>query len=855
MYTDGRGRWKRRKRDRRPKHLQEDNDAVLEEDVEEEDKNNDEIDNHRDNNSGEDAAGGFTEPSFAGSGEIDVLADGGVRISEFPAVVKRAVNRPHGSVLAIVAAERAGMVGDSKVHQQGALAVLENVSYGQLQAVSTEAPVVEPEKYVITPPPIMEGRGVIKRFGSRVHVLPMHSGFKSLKGLAVVKCYWFSPATVHRLERQVVPHFFSGKSPEHMPEKYMECRNHIVAKYMDNPEKRITVSDCQGLIDGISREDLTRIVRFLDHWGIINYCAAASCHNPWNAGSYLREEPNGEVHVPSAALKSIDSLIRFDKPKCRLKVADVYSSLPYRDDFSDLDSRIRECIYEKTIALHVDALLCSNCFHDGRFVSGHSSIDFVRVDSTKDYEDLDGDSWTDQETLLLLEAMEIYNENWNEIAEHVGTKSKAQCILHFLRLPMEDVLLEKLEVPSMPKSTIVSNGDTQKLHSNMNGSLPGPSLQDSDSECKLPFANSGNPVMAMVAFLASAVGPRVAAACAHASLAALAEDGHKESFGHGNRLVHNLVIPKNTECYYYERMYMLEKVVFMVPVHKKENSAIQGSFGQNEAEIHPPSAEKVKAASKAGIAAAAMKAKLFADHEEREIQRHGYRSTSSNPTHTSVHPPLPCSVEYWSPEFLSGMLINLVKCFSFMLPSSCRTQNSYSDMVYRSTSSNPTHTSVHPPLPCSVEYWSPEFLSGMLINLLKRLELKLKQFAEVETLLVKECEQVEKTRQRFAAERAHVISSRFGPAGVTSQISLPGVSSPMVNNNINNMQQVMSALPSPPSISGYANNQPVHPQMSFMQRQPMFPMGPRMPLTAMQSSTSAPPNVMFNSSGECSTYP
>ena len=53
----------------------------------------------------------------------------------------------------------------------------------------------------------------------------------------------------------------------------------------------------------------------------------------------------------------------------------------------------------------------------------------------------------------------------------------------------------------------------------------------------------------------------------------------------------------------------------------EENSAIHSSFGQNEAEVHPLSAETVKAAAKAGLAAAAMKAKLFADHEEREIQR------------------------------------------------------------------------------------------------------------------------------------------------------------------------------------------------------------------------------------------
>lgn len=46
--------------------------------------------------------------------------------------------------------------------------------------------------------------------------------------------------------------------------------------------------------------------------------------------------------------------------------------------------------------------------------------------------------WTDQETLLLLEALDLFSENWNEIAEHVATKTKAQCILHFIQMPIED---------------------------------------------------------------------------------------------------------------------------------------------------------------------------------------------------------------------------------------------------------------------------------------------------------------------------------------------------------------------------------------------------------------------------------
>lgn len=123
--------------------------------------------------------------------------------------------------------------------------------------------------------------------------------------------------------------------------------------------------------------------------------------------------------------------------------------------------------------LQVDILLCTDCFHDGRFVIGHSSLDFIRVDSAMDYGELDGDGWSDQETLLLLEAMEIYNENWNEIAEHVGTKSKAQCILHFLRLPMEDGKLENINVPSMSSSNVMNRDDGGRLHRCLNGDSAG----------------------------------------------------------------------------------------------------------------------------------------------------------------------------------------------------------------------------------------------------------------------------------------------------------------------------------------------------------------------------------------------
>ncbi|KAB5568574.1 hypothetical protein DKX38_002367 [Salix brachista] len=801
--SDGRGKWKRRKRGdsqitRKPPknhHQEEPEEPEDDEDAVEADDHNNNIVYREDS---EDPKP-HQQPSRPDPNpqETEVLIYGGVRVCDFPPVTRLAVNRPHVSVMEIVAAERVNLTGESS--NRGQLPVnLENVSYGQLQAVSAvtaESVGSDLERsdggnsgYVVTPPQIMNGKGVVKRFWSRFHVVPMHSD-------------WFSPLSVNRVERQVVPHFFSGKSSDHTPEKYMDCRNRIVAKYMENPEKRISVSDCQGVVASIDYEDLTRIFRFLDHWGIINYCAAPTSCESWSGGSYLREDPNGEVHVPSASLKSIDSLIQFDKPRCRLKAADVYSSFScHDDDFSDLDNRIRECLSENCCNCcsqplpsvfyqsqkEVDILLCSDCFHEGRFVTGHSSLDFTKVDSTKDYGDIDGENWSDQETLLLLEAMEIYNENWNEIAEHVGTKSKAQCILHFLRLPVEDGLLENIEVPRMSKPpSPFTRDDSRRPHSSSNGSC----LQSADAENRLPFANSGNPVMALVAFLAYAVGPRVAAACAHASLAALSEDNRMDSERlHGREGSFHGEVANS--------------------IQQKEDDH-RGSRSQNGAEF----AEKAKAAAKAGLAAAATKAKLFADHEEREIQR------------------------------LSANIIN---------------------------------------------------------HQLKRLELKLKQFAEVETFLMRECEQVEKTRQWCAAERVRMLSTRIGPAGVTSQAnpasvapsmvnnnvgnnrqqvmpssssqpSIPGYGTsqanpasappPMVNNNMgNNRQQVMPSTSSQPSIPGYGNsnltrphnNQQAHPHMSYLQRghpQPMFPLGPRLPLAAIQPSSSAPSNVIYNASG------
>ncbi|CAD6257873.1 unnamed protein product [Miscanthus lutarioriparius] len=607
------------------------------------------------------------DPAALGLHEAEVLPSA-EPISAFPAAKRRVVNRPHPSVLALLEAERSACSGDVLAVAPPAL---ENISHGQLQVLSGVLPdhpslATDPDKpslYVCTPPPLMEGHGVPKQFQGRLHVVPKHSD-------------WFSPGTVHRLERQVVPHFFTGKSPGHTPEKYVMLRNRVIAKYLENPSKRLAFAECQGLVGSTAElYDLSRIVRFLDTWGIINYLAAGSVHRGLRmATSLLREEPTGELQLLTAPLKSIDGLILFDRPKCSLPAEDISSMAPSSSNseavdfdavFADLDAKIRERLSESSCSyclqplpsLHyrsqkeADIFLCSDCFHDARYIIGHSSLDFQRVDGDNDGSENDSDKWTDEETLLLLEGIEKYNDNWDDIAGHVGTKSKAQCIYHFIRLPVENGLLENVEIPNAPIPFRPQSNGYQ--HSDSNGSTSGCifGLFNWTKSCSIMRICS-------IIFLTRDDDSRVSS-----------EGMHADGMGNGTN-----------------------------PNFRNHNGASPS--------ISP---ENVKHAAMFGLSAATMKSKLFADQEEREVQR------------------------------LAATVIN---------------------------------------------------------HQLKRLELKLKQFMEVETLLLKECEQVERghghpqmPQMLFLHQRPQMLS--FGPnhhqfnSGIQTQPS-PQASKIMFNSGMPN---------------------------------------------------------------------
>nr|XP_043623741.1 transcriptional adapter ADA2-like isoform X2 [Erigeron canadensis] len=75
--------------------------------------------------------------------------------------------------------------------------------------------------------------------------------------------------------------------------------------------------------------------------------------------------------------------------------------------------------------------LCVECFSVGAEVYPHKSNHPYRVMDNLSFPLFCSD-WNADEEILLLEGIEMYGlANWSEVAEHVGTKSKAHCIEHY----------------------------------------------------------------------------------------------------------------------------------------------------------------------------------------------------------------------------------------------------------------------------------------------------------------------------------------------------------------------------------------------------------------------------------------
>ncbi|KAI9103259.1 chromatin remodelling factor-like protein [Phlyctochytrium arcticum] len=341
---------------------------------------------------------------------------------------------------------------------------------------------------------------------------------------------WFNMSRIHDIEKRSQQEFFNNKNKSKTPTVYKDYRDFMINTYRLNPSEYLTVTACRRNLAG----DVCAIIRvhaFLEQWGLINYQVDAdsrpSTVGPAFTGHFrvtadtprglqplypaaplLKTEPKlpsrddrtghaGDLHDKSENSTSL----RFTK--------NIYESAINPSRKHSIDAEVDESttnppakrVKHNCATCGVDCSrqryhntktpsmeICDNCYLEGRFPSNMYSGDFIRMEDRPTKQGSE-DKWTEQETLLLLEGIELFDEDWNKVSEHVGTRTRDQCVLHFLQLPIED--------PYVGAKT----GDLGPLQFH-----------------RTPFSAADNPILSLTAFLASVVEPKVAAAAAKAAI-------------------------------------------------------------------------------------------------------------------------------------------------------------------------------------------------------------------------------------------------------------------------------------------------------------------------------------------------
>ncbi|KAF2941040.1 SWI/SNF complex subunit SWI3D isoform X2 [Oryza sativa Japonica Group] len=281
----------------------------------------------------------------------------------------------------------------------------------------------------------------VRSRGAGVHVVPTFAG-------------WFSWKEIHPIEKQMLPSFFNGKSDKRTPEIYLGIRNFIMLKFHANPQLQLESKDLAELSIG-EADAHQEVLKFLDHWGLINFHPFL----PAGQEESKPEEAHGKSHSEEKA-SVLEQLFKFESVQSYMiplpkkgeveTPAPLPSLLPDPALIEDVVSAAEPSVEYHCNSCSVDCSkkryhcrtqadfdLCSDCYNEGKFNIGMAKTDFILMDSSE-VSGASGTSWTDEETLLLLEALEIFGGKWTEIAEHVATKTKAQCMLHFLQMQIED---------------------------------------------------------------------------------------------------------------------------------------------------------------------------------------------------------------------------------------------------------------------------------------------------------------------------------------------------------------------------------------------------------------------------------
>ncbi|CAM6128725.1 unnamed protein product [Calypogeia fissa] len=490
-----------------------------------------------------------------------------------------------------------------------------------------------------------------------IYKIPSHAG-------------WFSWMKIHNIERRALSEFFDGKSISKTPKIYKDYRDFIINKYRENMQRTLTFTEVRRMLIG-DVNAIRRVFDFLDHWGLINHQVVQESNDQMPAGGPSSTQTVVEP-IPAGMRMSLGPTPATPARSSQLDSFSAVSGLqsetlsshknvftPTREDGvpSTAEASEKSAPRYNCMACGVDCTrvlfrcrkehqpdynLCPECYKNGKYGTGMVARDFTRVEARTE---AFNDQWTTKETLSLLEAIMRYGDNWNQVAEHVGSKSRSDCVERFIQLPFGDRFLnDEGAFQPNPKfeenttSTSVGGIDvlaevhggeasvtsvaTEHVVMDGNGTPATPKstvapVMDGPS----PFEDASNPLLAQVAFMSAAVGPRVAAAAAEAAILAIAEEEPAVANlplmnGHS---VQSSVLKEGVNTGRQNSESLKESSRPETRHDALSQPGLQHLFGEKDKD-GIPSVAQVKASIGTALGAAAANAKLLADQEERKME-------------------------------------------------------------------------------------------------------------------------------------------------------------------------------------------------------------------------------------------
>ncbi|KAG6109727.1 hypothetical protein E4U13_005707 [Claviceps humidiphila] len=341
---------------------------------------------------------------------------------------------------------------------------------------------------------------------------------------------WFDMNSIHDIERKAMAEFFNTRNRSKTPAVYKDYRDFMINTYRLNPVEYLTVTACRRNLAGdVDAEQRPSHVGppFTGHFKII--CDTPRGLQPWQPSAdpvILEGKKNNDtdkkaltstgrkgdmnleigrnIYEANSKGTSLDKL----ESNSNSESATANGASGAEDGSSNSIVKINchqcgnDCTRVYYHSSQTDSSpqakydVCPNCFMEGRLPSNHTSSMYSKIENPTYTSSLDRDApWSDSETLRLLEGLERFDDDWGEIAEHVGTRTREECVLQFLQLDIEEKYLDS-ETP---------------IHASNGLSILGA------QHGHLPFSQVDNPVLSVVGFLASLADPASTAAAANKS--------------------------------------------------------------------------------------------------------------------------------------------------------------------------------------------------------------------------------------------------------------------------------------------------------------------------------------------------